>query len=89
MSIDKCRAIMYECTKLTPENAIFPQEIRVVLENIVWLKKVPLMHLVLVVLSGIAHWCSRTVINLDIDWDIPLVFYGVIVGYPGKCLLNI
>ncbi|CAF1291085.1 unnamed protein product [Rotaria sordida] len=43
-----------------------------------------MMHLLVVVLSGIAHWCSRTLLNIDLDWDIPLVFYGVIIGYPGS-----
>lgn len=74
---------MYECTKITPNSDIFPDDIKVVLEHIVQLKKVPLMHLLIVILSGVAHWCSRTVINIDIDWDIPLIFYGVIIGYPG------
>ncbi|CAF1413702.1 unnamed protein product [Adineta steineri] len=45
---------------------------------------VPLMHLITVVLSGISHWCSRTLLNIDVDWDIPLIFFGVIVGYPGS-----
>lgn len=89
MSIDKCRSIMYECTKLTPDNIIFSHEVRLVLENIVSLKKVPMMHLIVVLLSGIAHWCSRTLLNLDLDWNIPLIFYGVIVGYPGKYLFEI
>ena len=74
---------MYECTKVTPANDIFPFEIRTVLENIVTLKKVPIMHLLIVIFAGIAHWCSRTVLNIDLDWNIPLVFYGVIIGYPG------
>ncbi|CAF4240560.1 unnamed protein product, partial [Rotaria sordida] len=43
-----------------------------------------MMHLLVVVLSGIAHWCSRTLLNIDLDWGIPLVFYGVIIGYPGS-----
>ncbi|CAF2950321.1 unnamed protein product [Rotaria sp. Silwood2] len=84
MSNHKCRSIMYECTKVTPPNDIFPYDIRVVLENIVNLKKVPIMHLLVVIFAGIAHWCSRTVLNIDIDWDIPLLFYGVIIGYPGS-----
>lgn len=84
MSNDRCRSIMYECTKLTPNNNIFPDEIRLILENIVKLKKVPIMHLIIVVLTGVAHWCSRTMLNLDLDWDIPLIFFGVIIGYPGK-----
>ncbi|CAF1427877.1 unnamed protein product [Rotaria sordida] len=33
---------------------------------------------------GIAHWCFRTVLNIDMDWDIPLLFFGVIIGYPGS-----
>ena len=74
---------MYECTKITPKNDILPDNIKFVLEHIVQLKKVPLMHLLIVVLSGVAHWCSRTLINIDIDWDILLIFYGVIIGYPG------
>jgi hypothetical protein len=66
---------MYECTKVTPSNDIFPDEIKLVLENIVILKKVPLMHLIIVVLSEISHWCSGTVLNIDLDWDIPLIFF--------------
>ena len=89
MSNHKCRSIMYECTKLTPDNDIFPDEIKIVLENIVHLKKVPLMHLLIVILSGIAHWCSRTVLNIDMDWDIPLIFFGVIIGYPGIVIKQI
>ena len=88
MSNHKSRSIMYECTKLTPASDIFPSDIRLVLENIVNLKKVPMMHLLIVILSGIAHWCSRTVLNIDLDWDIPLVFYGVIIGYPGICVIK-
>ncbi|CAF1001672.1 unnamed protein product [Adineta ricciae] len=84
MSNHKCRSIMYECTKVTPANDVFPYEIRAVLENIVNLKKVPIMHLLIVIFAGIAHWCSRTVLNIDLDWNIPLVFYGVIIGYPGS-----
>ncbi|CAF2047857.1 unnamed protein product [Rotaria magnacalcarata] len=84
MTSHKCRSIMTECTKITPNSDIFPHEIRLVLENIVNLKKVPLMHLVIVVLSGIAHWCFKTVLNVDIDWDIPLIFFGVIIGFPGS-----
>ena len=80
---------MYECTKLTPNNDIFSDEIRIVLENIVYLKKVPLMHLLIVILSGIAHWCSKTVLNIDVDWDIPLIFFGVIIGYPGIIIKQI
>ena len=86
MANHKCRSIMTECTKITPNSDIFPHEIRLVLENIVNLKKVPLMHLVIVVLSGIAHWCFKTVLNVDIDWDIPLIFFGVIIGFPGILL---
>ncbi len=74
---------MYECTKITPNNDILPVQIKIVLEHIVKLKKVPLMHLLIIVLSGVAHWCSRTVLNIDMDWDIPLIFFGVIIGYPG------
>ncbi len=83
MSNSKSRSIIYDCTKLTPDNDIFPNEIKIILENIVNLKKIPIMHLLLVVLAGVAHWCSRTMLNIDIDWEIPLIFYGVIVGYPG------
>ncbi|CAF2073335.1 unnamed protein product [Rotaria magnacalcarata] len=84
MSNQKCRSIMYDCTKLTPNSDIFPDEMKVIMENIVSLKKVPLMHLMVIILSGVAHWSSRTVLNIDIDWDIPLIFYGVIIGYPGS-----
>ena len=75
---------MHECTKLIPNSDILPDEVKIVLENIVYLKKVPLMHLIVVVLSGIAHWCFITVLNIDVDWDIPLIFYGIIIGYPGS-----
>lgn len=77
---------MYECTKITPNNDIFPDHIKIVLEHIVKLKKVPLMHLLIIVLSGVAHWCSRTILNVEPEWDIPLIFYGVIIGYPGSSL---
>ena len=80
---------MYECTKVTPSSDIFPNEIKLVLENIVILKKVPLMHLLLVVLSGIAHWCSRTVINIDLGWGIPLIFFGIIIGIPRYLFITI
>ncbi|CAF2877804.1 unnamed protein product [Rotaria sp. Silwood2] len=83
MATHKCRNIMSECTKLTPNNDIFPHEIKIILENIVNLKKVSMMHLIVVVLSGVAHWCFRTVLNIDMDWNIPLIFFGVIIGYPG------
>ncbi|CAF3370339.1 unnamed protein product, partial [Rotaria socialis] len=83
MSNQKCRSIMHDCTKLTPNSDIFPDEMKVIMENIFSLKKVPLMHLMVIILSGVAHWSSRTVLNIDIDWDIPLIFYGVIIGYPG------
>lgn len=83
MSNHKCRSIIYECTKLTSNSDIFPDEMKIIMENITNLKKVPLMHLVVVSLTGIAHWSSRTILNIDIDWDIPLILFGVIVGYPG------
>ena len=83
MSNQKCRSIMHECTKLTPNSDIFPDEMKIIMENIVNLKKVPLMHFMIIILSGVAHWSSRTLLNIDIDWDIPLIFYGVIIGYPG------
>jgi hypothetical protein len=76
--------IMNECTKITPNNDILPMNIKLLLEHIVKLKKVPLMHLLLVVLSGVAHWCSRSILNVDFDWDIPLIVFGVIIGYPGN-----
>lgn len=88
MSNQKCRSIMYECTKLTPNSDIFPNEMKIIMENIMNLKKVPLMHLVVVILTGIAHWSWKTVLNIDTDWDIPLIFFGVIIGYPGISLLN-
>ena len=55
ISSRECRSIMYECTKLTPLNNIFPHDVKMVLENIVNLKKVPIMHFLIVVFAGIAH----------------------------------
>lgn len=83
MSNSKSRSIIYECTKITLDNDILPNEIKIILENIVNLKKIPIMHLLIVVLAGVSHWCSRTMLNIDMDWEIPLIFYGIIVGYPG------
>ena len=40
---------MYECTKVILTSDILPDVIKVVLQHIVQLKKVPLMHLLIVV----------------------------------------
>ncbi|CAF4089393.1 unnamed protein product, partial [Rotaria magnacalcarata] len=76
MSNHKCQEIMYECTKLTPNSDIFPIEMKMIMKNISNLKKEPLMHLVVVILSGrIGHWSSKTTLNIDIDLDIPLILF--------------